>query len=125
MKKILFICIVLLMICSCQKRHKNESVKEKEHWIEFSMLYDDSSNLMRHVYVDKTGCLHVSKKCGILDSIYQINYIDTGKLSSSHYKFYCATCVNRLRYEHIRNIVDRNGRFLLDNDSIISVEQSQ
>lgn len=116
MKNILYCCVLLLCICACQKDQKEKSNSKKERWIEFSMLYDDSSNLVKNIYVDRYKCLHVSKECEILDSIYQVNFVDTSNLVKDNFDFYCVKCVNRKRYEHLCAILNRNS---IMKDSVI------
>lgn len=92
------------MSYSCEGK-KQEKVYEPSEW---RMTYDDYDYLMKYVYVDRNSCLHVSRECGILDSVYQVEFIDTAYLIREHYKRYCSECVNTPRYEHIDRIIIRN-----------------
>lgn len=73
------------------------------------MLYDNEGYLMKYVYIDRNKCLHVSKDCYVLDSMYQVEFIDTTNLKRRLFEDYCSECININRYEHLDKILTRNG----------------
>lgn len=103
MNKILLVFFALILY-SCASE-KKETVYEPSEW---RMTYDDYDYLMKYVYVDKQKCLHVTRECIILDSLYQVEFIDTSYLVRDFYEGYCSECVNIPRYEHIDKITIRN-----------------
>lgn len=103
-KSFLFVLFSLLLL-SCNSRSKEKDYNPSE----FGMLYDDMDYLMKYVYIDRTKCLHVSKECLILDSVYQVEFIDTIDLKRTLFDDYCSKCINIHRYEHIDDILSRNG----------------
>lgn len=115
MKYIIVISFLFVLFgVSCSKKEK-KTVGKTEWHIELMMSIDDSSFLMPYVYIDKYSCIHVTKYCNILDSVYQINFVDTMNLNGTMYNYYCAKCINNKRFEHICRIVDRNEKSCLQN----------
>lgn len=105
MKKMLFF-LLPLMLYSCEGK-KQEKVYEPSEW---RMTYDDYDYLMRYVCVDRNNCLHSTRECDVLDSVYCVEFIDTAYLVRENYTAYCSECVNIPRFEHIEDITLRNAR---------------
>lgn len=106
MKWMYFFVLCIIVLCSCNSKNK-EKVYEPSEW---RMVYDDYDYLMKYVYVDRNGCLHTTRECYVLDSLYNVEFIDTAYLVREIYSGYCSECVNIPRYEHIDKITIRNMR---------------
>ncbi len=122
MRKGIFIVFTILFVCGCNGIKKKE-IKEVEKSqrtkeIEMQFGFYDGADIMKYVYKDKTGCLHSTRKCDLLDSVYQIIRIDTMELKKNSYEFMCANCINDLQDEHIQRIIIRN-----DSDTIPSTRE--
>jgi hypothetical protein len=103
------------MLFSCESE-KREKVYEPSEW---RMTYDEYDYLMKYVYVDKNKCLHVSRECEVLDSVYQVEFVDTANLMREHFEGFCSECVNMPRYEHIDRILMSNTLKVHKEDEII------
>lgn len=94
----------MFAICSCENK-KKEKVYEPSEW---KMTYDDYDYLMKYVYVDVNGCLHTTRECDVLDSVYKVEFVDTTFLNREKFDGYCSECVNIPRFEHLEDIIIRN-----------------
>ena len=122
MRQGIFIVFAILFICGCNVKKKeikemDKNPKTKE--IEMKFGFYDGPDIMKYVYKDKTGCIHSTRKCKLLDSVYQITRIDTMDLKKDSYEFVCANCINDLQDEHIQRTVIRN-----DSDKIAPYRKS-
>lgn len=99
--RIVFTLLILILFYSCKSNKKIEPSEPTE----FGMLYDDTDYLKKYVYVDRNQCLHISKECYVLDSVYQVKFIDTTDLRRGSFIDYCSECVNELRYERIEDMI--------------------
>lgn len=104
MKKILFICLSLLVL-SCNGIRKDKAVKD-----------DTDNSLSRYVYVDKAGCVHASKECEVLDTCFQISFVDTSEIRDARY--FCSKCINNERFEHLHDIINRNQNGYVSEEDI-------
>lgn len=99
MKKILFtIFFLYLLFVGCEQK------KEMQKTIELS----------QYVFVDKSKCLHVDKRCmnlrihhdenGNRDN-YQVQFKDTAVLNETDFSSFCSRCVENRQYEKLQRIV--------------------
>ena len=98
MKNLLLITIFSLCICSCFNGKPNEKPSEQA---EDSITQKDTvepkeeSCIEKGYYMlDKNQCLH-SKICPILDSLYQVRYVDTCEVCKLTDVFYCHHCFEK------------------------------
>lgn len=96
----------ILTLYSCEGK---KVVKEKTP-TELGMMYDNSDYLMKYVCVDRTGCLHCTRECYFLDSVYQVLFVDTIELTKDKYRRYCSECISIPKYERIERIINRNEK---------------
>jgi hypothetical protein len=112
-RRLILLVLFFPFLSSCYKEKKIEKYEPSE----WRMTYDDYDYLLKYVYIDKNKCLHVTRECDILDSVYKVEFVDTAFLNHEKYNGYCSECVNIPRYEHIEDIIIRN--MLKANDLII------
>ena len=107
MKTILLL-VLLLVIASCNisKKNTGRTLEEEEASKEFIMSFFDGVELMKYVYIDKTGCVHSTRECEILDTSYQIKFVDT--FSICNVEYFCSHCIGNKRFEHLISIINRN-----------------
>lgn len=99
MRCLLFVFTLLLFSC-----HENKKIEPSEP-TEFGMMYDDTDYLRKYVYIDRSRCLHITKECYVLDSMYQVKYVDTCDIKRDMFVDYCSECVNEKRYERIESMI--------------------
>lgn len=103
MKKILFIVyFVSLLFIGCGQKTEMKKIVE----------------LSQYVFVDKSECLHVDKKCmnlrihhdenGNRDN-YQVQFKDTAVLNDTDFSSFCSRCVEDKQYEKLQKIIKSHG----------------
>ena len=96
MKNLLLISIGSFLLCSCIINNKSNDNLAKD-----SIIQKDDSLIEKGYYMlDKNQCLH-SKVCPILDSLYQVRYIDTCDVCKLTDVFYCHHCFNKEEVDKI------------------------
>ena len=112
MKKIYGILLSIILPCVLLSCHENKESKEIDSsWAQELLLrHDDSDKLLEYICVDVNGCAHSTRKCHQLDSLYQVFFIDTTKITFSCFESVCSNCFSNKRSKHLWSIARRNSK---------------